>query len=180
MEPIHVPWTFDDAMSDAKFRQRRPVLERIYYRLRKAGVDLDPAKCWPWPGAKNQHGYARLASDPGGETYVHRIVYREVNGSIPTGMDIDHACHSRDSRCPGGDLCAHRACCNPADLEAVLHTENMRRCGTEVRGELCKNGHPFEPHRNGDRGCRLCYNAYMREYNRAYRAQRKAEGRPLG
>jgi hypothetical protein len=180
MEPSHVPWTLADALSDAKFRQGRPVLERIYFRLRKAGVDLDPEKCWPWPGAKNQHGYARLGSDPGGETYVHRIMYREVNGSIPAGMDVEHACHSRDPLCIAGDLCAHRTCCNPTHLEAVTRAENHRRRRTEVRGELCGNGHPFEPLRNGARTCRLCYNERMREYNRAYRAQRKAEGRPLG
>jgi len=175
VEPIHVPWT----PTAGKFARGLPVKDRIIYRLAKAGIDLDPEKCWPWPGARSKAGYGRIASDPEGDTYVHRIMFRECVGPIPDGAEVDHRCHNDDPHCVDGDDCLHRPCANPGHLEATTRPENARRRRLDVRGVKCTTGHLWEPHRNGQRGCRQCYNDYMREYNRAYRAKRKAEGRPL-
>lgn len=147
-----------------RFLQGLPILDRIKYRLVRAGIDLEPGPCWPWPGARNAAGYGRMTSDRhGGETYVHRIMYREVRGQIPDGCEIDH-------------LCRNRACCNPDHLEAVPRAENARRRRTDNVGDgMCaKGGHPFEPLRNGVRACRICYNARMVPVNRARRAAQRA------
>lgn len=55
---------------------------------------------------------------------VHRVMYENFVGEIPTGMELDH-------------LCKTRQCINPAHLEPVTHVENMRRAG--LTG--CKRGH---------------------------------------
>jgi hypothetical protein len=162
------------------FRRGLPIRWRLLYRLRHSGIDLtDLTVCWPWPGACNQHGYPRIASDPEGDTYAHRVMYRECIGPIPAGLDVEHTCHSDDLTCLAGDSCPHRRCMNPTHLEAVTRAENHRRRRTDVRGALCKNGHVFEPLRDGTRTCHQCHLDYHREYNRAYRARRAAEGRPL-
>lgn len=75
--------------------------------------------CWIWTGAPdNSLGYARFkVRDAKGErdaVMVHRWSYEEVNGPIPDGLEIDH-------------LCRVRNCVRPSHLEAVTHTENMRR-----------------------------------------------------
>lgn len=162
---LHVPKAADPS---SRWIQGSPVLDRIAYRLARAGVGMDPTECWLWPGAISNIGYGRITSDPGGETYVHRVVYREIVGQIPTGHEVDH-------------LCRVRACCNPDHLEAVTRKENARRRRTDVVGDgLCPNGdHRFEPLGDGKRHCRICRNAYMREYNRAYRARRAAAGNPV-
>ncbi len=158
------PWPLNDPthpLAPAALRGR-PVAERIMYRLHRAGVDTDPEKCWPWPGAKNAAGYGRYGSDPD-DQYVHRIMYRESVGPIPEGMELDHTCRNR-------------SCCNPSHVEPVTRQENQRRRRLDITGEPCRNGHVYEATSSG---CRQCRNEYMREYNRRYRAKRKAEGRPL-
>lgn len=158
-----------------------PVLQRILYRMAAGGVDItDRDACWPWPGARNGAGYARIGAEPGGENYVHRIMFRECWGPLPDGCDVDHTCHTRAPGCPGGVVCPHRSCGNPWHLDAVDHPENRRRARLDVRGARCRSGrHPYEPQVSGQRNCRRCYNEYMRAYNLEYRARRKAAGQPL-
>lgn len=71
-----------------------------------------PDDCWLWRGALNNRGYGRLTR--GGHVYAHRYVYELERGPIPTGMQLDH-------------LCRTPACVNPAHLEPVTGTENVRR-----------------------------------------------------
>jgi hypothetical protein len=68
--------------------------------------------CWVWQG-KRVAGY--------GYTYVkrravraHRFYYELYRGPIPDGCVLDH-------------LCRNPSCVNPAHLEAVSHTTNVRR-----------------------------------------------------
>lgn len=44
---------------------------------------------------------------------LHRLVWEEVNGSIPEGYEIHHKCHNR-------------ACCNVEHLELVKISEHKR------------------------------------------------------
>lgn len=68
-------------------------------------------------------------------------------------------------------------------LEAVTSLENTRR-GVRATATHCSNGHPLTFLRSGrQRRCRVCLNAYAREYQRrhgkkhydAYRARKRAK-----
>jgi hypothetical protein len=170
--PIELPWRPQPPTAPhggATHLQGRWVVNRIVYRLARAGVDLDPGKCWPWPGAKSEAGYGRLASDPLGDTYVHRVMYREVRGPIPSDQEVDHLCRNRSCANP-----------NPSHMEAVPRAENARRRRTEnVSDGMCPAGHLFVPRPNGVRQCHTCHKDYHRAYNRAYRARRTADGNPV-
>lgn len=69
--------------------------------------------CWIWQMAINADGYGMLTRR-GRQRIAHRMVYEELRGAIPTGMQIDH-------------LCRVRECVNPDHLEPVSGTENTRR-----------------------------------------------------
>lgn len=69
--------------------------------------------CWEWTAAKAGQGYGYFWKD-GGLRRIHRVVYEELRGPIPSGLDLDHTCRNR-------------ACCNPAHLEPVTRTVNLRR-----------------------------------------------------
>ena len=70
----------------------------------------DPTDCWEWKGSTQWGGYGSLW--PG--LKAHRVAYELFVGPIPHGLTIDH-------------LCYKRACVNPAHLEAVTLSENVRR-----------------------------------------------------
>jgi hypothetical protein len=95
----------------------------------KVAKGREPDDCWSWSGAKKK-GYARLRVWRNGRwTHMpaHRWAYEHVHGPLPAELTPDHRCHNDDTDCPGGPTCPHRACCNPAHLEAVTHEENLRR-----------------------------------------------------
>jgi hypothetical protein len=124
--------------------------------------------CRIWLGAVTRgrgHGYGigtpRL-QPRFGSRYVHRVAYIMANGDLPKDLEMDHRCRVR-------------CCINPAHLEAVTHTENIRRAvgsvvSENMRKTHCVNGHPFsgrnlhiqsqrEPGRRPTRRCRLCHAA---------------------
>lgn len=71
--------------------------------------------CWVWTGGRNSDGYGHVwVYDLGRTVDVHRWHYEQYVGPIPDGLEIDH-------------LCCVKACCNPAHLEAVTRSENLRR-----------------------------------------------------
>lgn len=90
----------------------------------------DPGGCWAWTGATDSSGYGVLRIRiPGTRTprpvRAHRFVFEVLVGPIPnkardpiTGIredcELDHTCHNR-------------ACVNPAHLEPVSKSENLRR-----------------------------------------------------
>lgn len=99
-----------------------PVLDRIARNL-----SFLESGCWVW-GDLDARTYSRVGV--GGRTRLaHRVVWEEVVGPIPEGLDIDH-------------LCRNKACVNPDHLEPVTRAENMLRA--EVRRAQCPKGHPYE------------------------------------
>ena len=71
-------------------------------------------RCWLWDGPVNAYGYGWGNAGRDRSRLVHRLVYEELVGPIPEGMELDHLCRTRN-------------CYNPAHLEPVTHAENMRR-----------------------------------------------------
>lgn len=129
------------------------LVERFW---RNVDTSAGPDACWPWTGAVHPSGYGSIYVR-GSKTRlhkVHRFSFELANGPIPDGMEVDHTCHTKDCPTPGwGD--AHRKCCNPAHLEGVDHTRNVRRSQApektveyykRYRAEVthCPQGHPFE------------------------------------
>jgi hypothetical protein len=71
-------------------------------------------KCWPWLGGLTSSGYG-MQRCGSAVAPAHRVAWVLANGrDIPEGLVIDH-------------LCGSRTCCNPAHLEAVTQSENVRR-----------------------------------------------------
>jgi hypothetical protein len=144
----------------------------------------------------DQGCWLRYPANPQGYTTVtlrrsrvnrlaHRALYELMVGPIPSGLQLDHVCHGRDLGCPGGDICKHRACVNPAHLEPVTGRENVLRsqslAATNALKTHCKRGHEFTPENTYlqsyrdrvMRSCLTCRREYMRNYLPTHRAQKK-------
>lgn len=118
-----------------------------------ANVEKTPA-CWLWAGTPTGNGYGQFRVGGGQRIGPHRFAYGLMVGPVPEGMHLDH-------------LCRNRLCVNPAHLEPVTSTENMRRGRalspkTQRRAE-CHKGHSLFVPRNlyvtpdGRRQCRECH-----------------------
>lgn len=128
--------------------------DRFWRTLRRVH-DLDPAKCWSWPGTHTAGGYGVLRRRYA-KVYAHRVAYEIAHGPIPDGLVIDL-------------VCRNRLCCNPAHLEAVTTRENSLR-GAGITAQLhnmglCIHGHEVSganvyvrKRRNGElqHRCRAC------------------------
>jgi len=66
------------------------------------------------PIAPRTSGYGIVGDDARRTRLAHRVVYATLRGPIPHGLTLDH-------------LCRVRGCVNPAHLEAVTNTVNVRR-----------------------------------------------------
>jgi HNH endonuclease len=134
-----------------------------HYRVSETG-------CWIWLRGKTSAGYGQV-----GKEYAHRLVYIERHGSIPSGYQIDHLCHTlavQRGECAGGRTCPHRPCVNPDHLEAVTQQENIRRGPAAQRA--CVKGHIYDESNTfydgrGARRCRWC----ARDLNAERARQRK-------
>lgn len=106
-----------------------PILEPRFW----AKVQVEPAGCWTWIGARNSQGYGYYKIR--GRFYsAHRVAHEAFNTWIPEGMQIDH-------------LCRNPPCVNPAHLEVVTPAENTRRgnVGALERARThCPQGHPYD------------------------------------
>ena len=110
--------------------ERLPLDKRVMQRIDVRG----PEQCWPWQGSRNSFGYGVILPNGSDKVLrVHRVVYELFVGAIPDGYDIDHVCHNADPHCPGALACEHRRCCNPAHLEPVTRSENLRRAAARRR-----------------------------------------------
>jgi hypothetical protein len=136
----------------------RPVLDRI-----AAKVATDDDGCLIWLGATTR-GYGRVSVGGRGGAFrlTHRVLYEELVGPIPEGMQLDH-------------LCRVRGCCLPAHLEPVTPRENGARsnnfAGINGRKTHCLRGHEFTAENTRLRGARRCCIAC----DRIRRANRSAE-----
>lgn len=91
-------------------------------------IDVGNANdCWKWKASLRQgYGNFRLNNKM---VFAHRVVYELVNGPIPEGMHVLHACDEP-------------LCCNPAHLHLGTHAQNMREMairGRAASGERIKN-----------------------------------------
>lgn len=64
------------------------------------------ASCWFWTAAVFDNGYGSFADGKGSSCRAHRWLYEYLNGDLPPGSILHHAC---------GD----RLCVNPAHLEVL-------------------------------------------------------------
>lgn len=76
-------------------------------------VRLDSSGCWIWQGGRSGNRYGTFWVR-GCQISTHRYAYTAFRGAIPPGAEIDH-------------VCRNKACCNPAHLEPVTHSENEQR-----------------------------------------------------
>lgn len=119
--------------------QLRPLPDRFWAKVDKSG------ECWLWRGTVDDHGYGRM-----GVAYrsvlAHRLAYELVIGPIPVGLTLDH-------------LCRVRLCVNPAHLEPVTQSENVKRGGYSLKTH-CPQGHPYDEantyRSKTGRVCRAC------------------------
>lgn len=147
---------------------------------------VDPtSECWLWQGALNNRGYAVVGDGEGSSMLAHRAAWQEKHGAIADGAQIDHVCHNADQDCPGGTTCKHRRCINPAHLEAVTASQNMRRAIRSRRPRThCTQGHEMteentiiyeRKHGRIERICRECKLARQRD---EYRKRLERNGTP--
>lgn len=127
-----------------------------------ARVIETPSGCWEFQGCRLTRGYGRVGWN-GRLWLTHRVTYLFMVGEIQDGLELDH-------------LCKNPPCCNPAHLEAVTRSENVRR-GTQwhhvverERGKThCPERHPYDVENTyftseGHRQCRECKRAAGRRY----------------
>ncbi len=92
------------------------------------------SKCWPWIGSRDKAGYGVWYIRTEGKKKVfykpHRVAFLIMTGSLDPALSIDH-------------LCRNRACCNPAHLQEVTLSVNVKRVPRNVL--LCKRGHHKKP-----------------------------------
>mgnify|MGYP002651013559 CR=1 FL=1 len=107
-------------MATANFTSLHPSAVDAYSlpeRLRKRLLRFVhvEGECWRWVGGTSvPGGYVQVRHGSGPKQLAHRLVYSYAVGDIPDGHQVDH-------------LCFNPPCCNPAHLEAVTGSENLRR-----------------------------------------------------
>lgn len=115
--------------------------------------------CWLWTGSITWDGYGRF----GKYDTAHRAAYRALVGPIPSDLQVDH-------------LCCTRNCVNPAHLELVTFAENIQRA--VERRTACRKGHPRTPENwvadyEGGYRCRPCHDAAKARYRARRRVSRE-------
>lgn len=91
---------------------RTPAVFRILDKINLSG---SPHDCWEWTGYRTPLGYGGFKGSHANMTSpAHRVVYELLHGKVSSAYDLDH-------------LCRNPSCVNPAHLEPVSHSENVRR-----------------------------------------------------
>lgn len=70
-------------------RSKPTTQERFWAKVDKSG------ECWRWTGTRTQDGYGRMRVGDF-KAAVHRLAWEWAKGEIPTGLQINHKCHTRD------------------------------------------------------------------------------------
>ncbi len=123
-------------------------------------IAVDANGCWVWQGSRKggelAYGAFNIRGAPPRSAYAHRVAYEALVGLIPKGLRIDH-------------LCMNPPCVNPAHMEPVTHSENLRRGSMARLGVAhpnlakthCPQGHLYDEANTyhmprGGRGCHAC------------------------
>lgn len=96
--------------------------------------------------------------------YVHRLIWQEVHGPIPEGLEINHSCRRRN-------------CIELTHLEVTTPQGNVLDSPLAIASintakTRCPQGHPLSganlaPDARGYRRCRACRNQKARDAKRA-------------
>lgn len=139
-------WRHGDPLAGRTFNGT-PVAERI------RGLMVEqPDGCWRFTGGLDNMGYGTIVVAR--QTMrAHRASYEAFVGPIPHDRELDH-------------LCRFKACVNPAHLEPVTHSENLRR-HYALAVTTCPRGHAYDEANtyrqpDGKRRCRACLAAKQR------------------
>ena len=127
---------------------RPDALERVMRRC-VAG----PNSCIVCTLSPNSTGYPQVG-ESGHKPLAYNVVYRDMVGPIPEGLELDHTCRNR-------------RCVNPYHLEPVTRSENELR----KQAGRCRKGHPFDKvlqsgPRAGKNVCSICANEASRRFRR--------------
>lgn len=119
-------------------------LETHFERLLILG---HPDGHWSVKSVLNNKGYHVISIGHGKKAYAHRVSYELYTGPIPEDLEVDHTCRTT-------------WCCNPAHLEAVTHSENIRRAYSMCGAKLHDMTDPanYYQRKNGSRLCKPCNN----------------------
>ena len=148
-------------------RRRAPAYDRVMCRI---DYDSEPG-CWLFTGYRDPNGYGKVGEGQK-VRLAHVVVYEQVRGAVPPGLELDH-------------LCRLPPCVNPWHMEAVTHKVNLLRgdgpSARAIRDGVCKRGHPRIPEnlrtlQGNTSACIPC----GRELARLRRARGKGEGREEG
>ncbi len=139
--------------------------------------------CWIWQGAKSKMQYKNSVVYYGKIMFksktrqAHRLFYISFKGEIPKGLELDH-------------LCRNTLCVNPEHLQAVTHSENMKRGKAHLeivqRASLithCPQKHEYTKENTyifkNQRRCKECnrQRAKLYQQNKRKQAIAKAEGK---
>lgn len=161
-----------DPLGGSLHGHRVPTEVRFWRSVDRSAGDI---ACWPWLAYRDAHGYGWFGVKQSGVRRgggAHRFAYEFMKGPIPEGMTLDH-------------LCRNSSCVNPAHLQPVPMSTNLKRRHfySQIARDACKHGHPATTENTGVRTngsiyCRVC----QRDAARAKRAatapevQRRAKG----
>lgn len=132
---------------------------------------IDGNGCWIWQGPIYWNGYGQLSRRLFGTQLAHRAFYIKKHGPVVKKIDLDH-------------LCRVRSCVNPAHLEPVTRSVNLRRgAGSHGRIKLtCQKGlhdttlpGALRESAPGCVECKECWRIRYRAAGQRYRDRLKAE-----
>jgi hypothetical protein len=137
-------------------KRGRPRITEDERRAKVLSLVVRGDGCWQWDGChRKEDGRPTY-----GGKYAYRLVYSYLRPLTP-GLVLDH-------------LCQNPRCVNPAHLDEVTQSENLRR--SDAPGDNCQKGkthcpqgHPYDGSNlyvapNGNRHCRACRSAAKVRY----------------